>query len=780
MVLPRQPIDETKNAFGDYLLDFLRDAKCCMLNGRGQKNKDNFTYVSPQGRSVVDYMIVPYGELTKVSNFEVRLVSDLVIDYNIQLSSNVRLPDHSILTCVIHLSEYEEINKLSETIHHSSNTISGNTFNRKYNMSTIPRDIFNSERCVRSLQSIIDSMLHRNNIENRINTIYERLVKTLHDEMDEYMEYTDFNESTNKRKRNIGKPYWNAELQQLLLETNKTEKEFLKFKGDRRIRKQLENNYKLKRREFDKRLRQEERKYTTERLNRIKTMNTSNPKEFWREINKLGPGKENTKIDCVVLNEGGYSNDPNIILGRWKEEYAKLFSGNSNEANNELIDEIEKLNARWEQELSNIDIETGIENEHIANEINDQISLEETKQALRSVKLGKAVGIDNLPNEILRNDNLTNVLHELYNTCFCNGIVPDVWCQNIIQPLLKKGKDYRDPLSYRCISLMSTVAKVFSHILNKRLVKYIEENDLLSEEQNGFRKLRSCLDHIFTLCTILRNRKTMNMDTYLCFIDFSKAFDSVNHTLLWNKLLSNGIHGNFYRTIRNMYSKLQSVVRISRNTLTNWFSVDAGVRHNLAPTLFALFINSLIPEINNLHKGINIGDDMVSCLLYADDLVIMSDSADGLQSQLDSLHKWTKDHLMTVNYDKSKVMHIRKTTVNQCGHTFMFGDKTLELTSKYRYLGLVICEHTDFTTATHELLTAGSRALGSLTSKYYNMGNMDYDTYTKIYDSTVSPILEYASAVWGFKKYNPLERLQYRAIRTFLGVGKHAPLPAIT
>lgn len=99
--------------------------------------------------------------------------------------------------------------------------------------------------------------------------------------------------------------------------------------------------------------------------------------------------------------------------------------------------------------------------------------------------------------------------------------------------------------------------------------------------------------------------------------------------------------------------------------------------------------------------------------------------------------------------DKSKVMHIRKTTVNQCGHTFMFGDEALELTSKYGYLGLVICEHTDFATTTHELLTAGSRA-------------------------------EYASAVWGFKKYNPLERLQYRDIRTFLGVGKHAPLPAIT
>ena len=117
------------------------------------------------------------------------------------------------------------------------------------------------------------------------------------------------------------------------------------------------------------------------------------------EINKLGPGKEHTKIDCVVLNEGDYSNDSNIILGRWKEEYAKLFSGNSTEANNEFIDEMEKLNSRLEQELSNIDIETGIENEHTANAMNDQISSEESKLALRSFKLGKAVGIDNLPNE---------------------------------------------------------------------------------------------------------------------------------------------------------------------------------------------------------------------------------------------------------------------------------------------------------------------------------------------------------------------------------------------
>ncbi|VDI40930.1 Hypothetical predicted protein [Mytilus galloprovincialis] len=134
--------------------------------------------------------------------------------------------------------------------------------------------------------------------------------------------------------------------------------------------------------------------------------------------------------------------------------------------------------------------------------MNDPISLEETKRALQSLKNGKAVGIDNNPNGILKSNNFTSILHELYNVCFLHCEVPDMWFQSIICPILKNGKDYRDPLGYKGISLMSTVAKVFSQILNERLVRYLENNNLLSEEQNGFRRLRSCLDHIYSLCTI--------------------------------------------------------------------------------------------------------------------------------------------------------------------------------------------------------------------------------------------------------------------------------------
>ena len=95
----RHNIDTQRNAFGDHLLDFLKDSNCCVLNGRGSSIKDNFTYVSIMGRSVVDYMITPYADLKKFSDFEVLLMNDLLLKYNIDLHPNSRIPDHSVLTC---------------------------------------------------------------------------------------------------------------------------------------------------------------------------------------------------------------------------------------------------------------------------------------------------------------------------------------------------------------------------------------------------------------------------------------------------------------------------------------------------------------------------------------------------------------------------------------------------------------------------------------------------------------------------------------------------------
>ena len=106
------------------------------------------------------------------------------------------------------------------------------------------------------------------------------------------------------------------------------------------------------------------------------------------------------------------------------------------------------------------------------------------------------------------------------------GEISSVWSQSVIQPIPKTGGDPFNPADYRGISLQSIVMKVFCSILNNRLCDYLESNDLLAEEQNGFRKGRSCQDHIFTLNTVLDGRKTLRQSTFACFIDFRKAFDS--------------------------------------------------------------------------------------------------------------------------------------------------------------------------------------------------------------------------------------------------------------
>ena len=406
--------------------------------------------------------------------------------------------------------------------------------------------------------------------------------------------------------------------------------------------------------------------------------------------------------------------------------------------------------------------------------------MEEVRRAIEHSKNGKSTGIDNIPNEILKNPKLLDPLHKLYQYCFENSVVPDCWYKSIIQPIHKRGKDPFNPLNYRGISLMSTVAKIFSTVLNNRITKHLDENGLLCNEQNGFRKLRSCLDHIYTLTSIVRNRKLQKLPTYICFVDFAKAFDSVDHDLLWYKLINHGIHGKILKVIQTLYSQLQSCVRVNDN-FTDWFSISSGVRQgdNLAPTLFAVFINDLANEINMTQCGVSVSEQMISLLMYADDIILISDSQEGLQTQLDTLNKWSTKWSLSINVDKTKVIHFRKASDPCSTFNFHLGDNTIDIVNSYRYLGLELNETLDYTYSAQILSDAGSRALGALTFKYIRSQGLHFDTYTKLFNSTVVPVVDYAAAVWASKTYACCENVQHRAIRTFLGTGKKSPLPAI-
>ena len=152
----------------------------------------------------------------------------------------------------------------------------------------------------------------------------------------------------------------------------------------------------------------------------------------------------------------------------------------------------------------------------------------------------KSSGIDNIPYEVLKFPSVIPVLRSLFQLIFDTSIIPSLWGKAIIYPILKDpSSDRRIPMNYRGISLLSCISKLYSALINNRLNKYLEENELLSNEQNGFRSSRSCEDHVFTLNSIIGNNPTV----FATFIDLKKAFDFIDRDMLLYKLLLNNIDG---------------------------------------------------------------------------------------------------------------------------------------------------------------------------------------------------------------------------------------------
>ena len=176
------------------------------------------------------------------------------------------------------------------------------------------------------------------------------------------------------------------------------------------------------------------------------------------------------------------------------------------------------------------------------------------------------------------------------------NIIPTIWKNAIIVPIPKSvSKDPYVPLNYKGISLLYCVYKLFTSLLNLRISDHCEAYDYLVDEQNGFRPKRSCQDHIYSISTIIRNRKTIGLNTCCAFVDVQKAFDRVNRELLMYKLATVfRIHGRLFNMISTIYDSSNAQLR-SNGLLTESFFVSSGVRQGdvMSHTLFSMYINDL-------------------------------------------------------------------------------------------------------------------------------------------------------------------------------------------
>lgn len=184
----------------------------------------------------------------------------------------------------------------------------------------------------------------------------------------------------------------------------------------------------------------------------------------------------------------------------------------------------------------------------------------------------------------------------------------------------------------------------------------MKKKELIKPNQIGFRKGYRTSDHVFVLKTLIDPYKTHNKIIYACFVDLRKDYDTVWRNGLFYKLMKIGISKRLLSLLIDMYSKSSSSVKL-KSGLTPPFYTNVGVKQgcNLSPTLFNIFVNDIIEIFDSKCNPVNLGNCSINCLLYADDLILLSESESGLQQ---SLNSYTKRWKMTINMKKLKSLFL--------------------------------------------------------------------------------------------------------------------------
>ena len=259
------------------------------------------------------------------------------------------------------------------------------------------------------------------------------------------------------------------------------------------------------------------------------------------------------------------------------------------------------------------------------------ITCEGVKKLLSNLDPHKAIGPDSIPSRFLKEyaDEITPALTLIFQASLQQGEVPQDWRQAYLTPIFKKG-DRSSPANYRPISLTSVCSKVIEH---SQVMKHIEVHGILSDQQHGFRKRRSCDSQFIMTLQDLAAGMDEGQQIDAILPDFSKAFDKVPHERLAVKLRHYGIQGNLLQWIQSFLRDRCQQVRVEGQSSTS-IPVVSGVPQGtvLGPLLFLLYINDLPQKVSSTAR------------LFADDSLLylkISSPADAaeLQRDLDRLQQ---------------------------------------------------------------------------------------------------------------------------------------------
>jgi hypothetical protein len=378
--------------------------------------------------------------------------------------------------------------------------------------------------------------------------------------------------------------------------------------------------------------------------------------------------------------------------------------------------------------------------------------------AIKKLKTKKSSGPDGIPAFVIKNicDNITTPLTIIFNRALSSSTFPAVFKNSIICPIYKKG-DRKQIHNYRPVVLLSSFAKVFEILLHDTISPFVKNQ--LSNFQHGFVKGRSTVTNLCSFVQFVADCMNDRSQVDVVFTDLSKAFDTIDHPILLEKLSKFGLCTNFVEFFRSYFSGRCQYVNCA-GFQSHVINVSSGVPQGsiLGPLLFNVFINNIADVVDS------------QILLYADDFKIYSridHAVDCLRMQdtIDEVVTWCNSNGLKLNKDKCCIMSFTRKT-QPIHHHYTLDISDLQRCTKHVDLGITLDSNLSFSDHVEGMVTRSVRSLGFVirNSRIFN----NADTVKRLYFAFVRSKLEYASVVWstGYKsQIEDLEKIQRRLLK---------------
>ena len=379
----------------------------------------------------------------------------------------------------------------------------------------------------------------------------------------------------------------------------------------------------------------------------------------------------------------------------------------------------------------------------------------EVRMAIDQMKVGKSPGPDKIVPEMLKGarEKISSVLVSFFNECVRTQEIPETFPDALTVLLFKKG-DASVITNYRPISLLNIIYKLFTKVVHNRMERVLEEGQ--TREQAGFRRAFGTVEHIFTVQQVIeRYREYEELLAgrreylYLVFVDFAKAFDSVEYNAVWKSLQEMGVSSHLIGILRKMYEVGKSKVKVNDSEVP--IVIERGVRQGdtISPVLFTACLRSVFRTLEWDEKGVRMNGEYLSHLDFADDIVLFARSRKQAEEMVRELEDAAEKVGLRVN--ASKTVFMTMCVSRQARSPLKMRSGEIECVESVVYLGRELNMESDCTNEIKRRIKAGWGAFANFRS-FLTSRSVQMKSKRKIMNSCILPAMTYGAETWALRK----------------------------